>query len=408
VRTTLSGIGWFEAGAVRDLLVALNGQGSEARVVGGAVRNALIGLAPGDIDLATTALPDDTMRRVTAAGFHAVPTGFEHGTITAVRDGVGHEVTTLREDVETFGRHATVRFGHDWARDAERRDFTMNALSATPDGAVHDYVGGLADLAARRVRFIGDPAQRIAEDYLRILRFFRFHATYGHGAHDADGLHAVIMQREGLAGLSRERVRQELVKILTAPGALAAIIVMADSGLLGLVLAGVGNAGALRALSEREAQAGIAPAAMRRLAALGVLVAEDAQRLSERLRLTNAESSRLAVLAESWREAPGWTCRAIKARLLHGDRAEIIDALLVGAALTGTPVAPDVLATARDWPVPEPPFRGSDVLAAGISPGPVVGHILTEAEALWVAADFPEDPDHCRALLATAVARHRL
>src|SRR3954470_1852935 len=188
-------------GALPRVLAVLDAEGEEARVVGGAVRNALLGAPLGDIDIATTALPQEVIRRVEAAGFKAVPTGFEHGTITVIAERRPFEVTTLREDVETDGRHATVAFGRDWRRDAERRDFTMNALSVARDGTVHDYVGGLADVAARRVRFIGDPASRIAEDYLRILRFFRFHAAYGEGAPDPAGLSACIAARAGLETL---------------------------------------------------------------------------------------------------------------------------------------------------------------------------------------------------------------
>src|SRR3954452_4100597 len=175
---------WLREAPLRDLLAVLDGGGEEARVVGGAVRNAILAEPIAEIDVATTALPTEVVRRAQAAGFKAVPTGIEHGTVTVVVHGQPFEVTTLREDVETFGRHAKVAFGRDWKRDAERRDFTMNALSAARDGAVCDYVGGLADVAARRVRFIGDAAARIAEDYLRILRFFRFHAAYGEGAPD--------------------------------------------------------------------------------------------------------------------------------------------------------------------------------------------------------------------------------
>jgi poly(A) polymerase len=176
---------WLRDGALARLLAALDQNGEEARVVGGAVRNALLGEPIGDIDVATTALPAEVIKRAQAQGFKTVPTGIDHGTVTVVIDGRPFEVTTLREDVETFGRKARVAFGHDWKKDAERRDFTINALSVARDGTVHDYTGGLADLATRRIRFIGDPAARIAEDYLRILRFFRFHAHYGEGLPDA-------------------------------------------------------------------------------------------------------------------------------------------------------------------------------------------------------------------------------
>src|SRR5205814_448523 len=181
----------------------------------------------------------EVIRRVEAAGFKAVPTGIEHGTVTVVVDGRPFEVTTLREDVETFGRHAKVAFGRDWQRDAERRDFTMNALFLSRDGTVHDFVGGLADLEARRVRFIGDPSQRIAEDYLRILRFFRFHAWYGEGAPDASGLHACIAERAGIETLSRERIRTELLKLMVAPHAARSLALMSETGLLDSVLGGV-------------------------------------------------------------------------------------------------------------------------------------------------------------------------
>ena len=194
---------WLQEAPLKDLLAVLDGAGEEARVVGGAVRNALLAEPLGDIDIATTALPPEVMRRAEVAGFKAVPTGIEHGTVTVVAHGRPFEVTTLREDVETFGRHAKVAFGRHWRRDAERRDFTMNALSLARDGTVYDYVGGLADVEARRVRFIGDAATRIAEDYLRILRFFRFHAAYGEGALDPAGVAACIAGRAGLDQLSR-------------------------------------------------------------------------------------------------------------------------------------------------------------------------------------------------------------
>ena len=194
----------------------LDCDGEEARVVGGAVRNELLGVPIAEIDVATTAVPEEVVKRVTAAGFKPVPTGIEHGTVTVVIDKHPFEVTTLRKDVETYGRHAKVEFGRDWKADAERRDFTINALSATSDGTVYDYAGGLEDLGQRRVRFIGDPAKRIAEDYLRILRFFRFHAAFGSGRIDAAGLAACIAGRDGLDQFSRERVRMELLKLLVS------------------------------------------------------------------------------------------------------------------------------------------------------------------------------------------------
>src|SRR5437660_12379438 len=222
---------WLAEKPLAQLRSVLDRDGEEARVVGGAVRNTLLGLPHGDIDIATTALPQEVTRRAEAAGFKAVPTGFDHGTVTVVIEGRPFEVTTLREDVETFGRHATVRFGRDWQRDAERRDFTMNALTLSPDGAVHDHVDGLADIERRHVRFIGDAAARIAEDYLRILRFFRFHAYYGEGAPDPLGLAACIDARAGLERLSHERVRMEVFKLLVAKHAVPTLALMTEIGL---------------------------------------------------------------------------------------------------------------------------------------------------------------------------------
>src|SRR4051794_16288976 len=271
--------------ALARLLAALDGAGEEARVVGGAVRNALLGRPVRDIDVATTATPEVVTARAREVGFRPVPTGIEHGTVTVVVEGAPFEVTTLREDIETDGRRAVVRFGRDFDADARRRDFTINALSLGRDGRLHDPVGGLADLAARRMRFIGDPAARIREDYLRTLRFFRFHAEYGEGDLDRAGLEAAIREREGLGVLSPERIRAELLKLLTARRGVALVEALADAGLLTRLTGGVGEIGRLgRAASHaRDGE----PDALRRLAALAVTTREDAERLRERLRLSN-------------------------------------------------------------------------------------------------------------------------
>src|SRR5947208_8276845 len=213
---------WLRSGPTARVLELLSGNGEEARVVGGAVRNALLKIPVGDIDIATTALPDEVIRRAKAAGIKSVPTGIDHGTVTLVVNGRPFEVTTLRQDIETFGRKAKVAFGRDWIGDAQRRDFTINGLSVDADGVVHDHVGGLEDILAKRVRFIGDPDRRIAEDYLRILRFFRIHAAFGAGEPDRAGYLACIRGRAGLAGLSAERIRLEMRKLLVATGALQA------------------------------------------------------------------------------------------------------------------------------------------------------------------------------------------
>src|SRR5467141_1501634 len=271
---------WFKSGPAVRVLARLNCDGEEARVIGGAVRNALLKIPIGDIDIATTALPEEVVRRATAAGVKSVPTGIEHGTVTLVVDRQPFEVTTLREDTETFGRKAKVAFGRDWARDAERRDFTINGLSVDVDGVVHDYVGGLADIDARRVRFIGNANERIAEDYLRILRFFRIHAAYGAGEPDRAGYLACIGARAGLATLSAERVRMEMLKLMVAEGAPGAVAAMADGGLLLPIFGGVAYIGPFAAMISAERLLGLEPSAVRRLGALAVAVTEDARRLA--------------------------------------------------------------------------------------------------------------------------------
>ena len=303
------------------------------------------------------------------------------------------EVTTLREDVETFGRKANVRFGRDWRADAERRDFTMNALSAGADGAVHDYVGGLADLAARRVRFIGDPATRIAEDYLRILRFFRFHAAHGDGTPDADALRACITARAGLEHLSRERVRMELLKLLVAKGAAAALADMADCGVLVTVLGGVPQVAHLARMSAIEAELALAPDAMRRLGALAVLIPEDAERLGERLRLANIEHERLASMGDGWwrllRGIDEQTARALLYRL---GPSVIVDRLLLAWARCDDPPSDSAwrnLATLpQRWTAPAFPLKAADLIARGVGKGPALGAALRAAEEAWIAQDF--------------------
>ena len=326
---------WLREAPLRDILTALERDGEQARVVGGAVRNALLGEPHGDIDIATTVLPSEVIRRVEAAGFKAVPTGIEHGTVTVVAAGRPFEVTTLREDVETFGRHATVAFGRDWKRDAERRDFTMNALSLSRDGTIYDYVGGLADIEARRVRFIGEAATRIAEDYLRILRFFRFHAAYGEGAPDPQGLAACIDARAGLEQLSRERVRMEVFKLLVAKHAVPTLALMTEIGLLEQVLGGVPLLASYANMIKLEAALAFACEAVRRLAALSVSLGEDAERLRERLRLAKAEYERLAHVVtlkkEEERGSPPdfpkiprqWPRSRMRRRLQRGDATSL-------------------------------------------------------------------------------------
>jgi poly(A) polymerase len=400
---------WLTAGGTARVLQLLNADGEEARVVGGAVRNALLKLPPGDIDIATTALPEEVMRRAKGAGIKAVPTGIDHGTVTLVIDGHPYEVTTLREDTETFGRKAKVAFGRDWVRDAERRDFTMNGLSADADGVVHDYVGGIDDAAARRVRFIGDPDQRIAEDYLRVLRFFRIHAAFGAGHPDRDGYLACIRGRAGLVSLSAERVRIEMLKLLVAHGAGPAAAAMVEGGLLQPLIGGVAYTGPLSTMIAIERELGLPADATRRLAALTVAVTEDAKRVAVRLRLSNAEAKVLDSMGHRW-----WRL-AVKddanaRRLLYRLGAERYrDRVLLAWARGGGDVASarwrELAELPLRWSAPKFPLKAADFIARGMAQGPVLGHVLTLAEDAWLAADFPLGEAALATIADQAVAR---
>jgi len=385
---------WLKDDEVARLLAALNRDGEEARVVGGAVRNALLRLPVGEIDVATTAVPDEVVRRVEAAGWKAVPTGIEHGTVTVVINNHPFEVTTLRQDIETFGRRARVMFGRDWRADAERRDFTINALSASTDGTVFDYVGGLADIAARRVRFIGDPNQRIAEDFLRILRFFRFHANFADGPPDTDGLLACIRARAGLDTLSRERLRMELLKLFVAPRAAATLAVMAETGLLGPVLGGVPYVADFAKMADIEAALSFADP-VRRLGALAVMVSEDAERLSQRLRLSNAEAERLMALEPWWRISPSAGEQAARALLYHLGPESFIDRVLLAWARARADAAGGdwraLASLAQRWTAPVFPLKAADFTRRGVAAGPALGAALRAAKDAWIAADFPAD-----------------
>jgi poly(A) polymerase len=412
LRPHLGDAAWLTGGSLAYILRILDRDGEEARVVGGAVRNALIGQPVHEIDVATTALPEEILRRAQEAQLRAVPTGIDHGTITLLAGGTPFEVTTLREDVETYGRKAKVAFGRDWRRDAERRDFTINALSVSRDGMIHDYVGGLADLDARRVRFIGDAAARIAEDYLRILRFFRFHAAYGEGEPDAAALHACIVARDGLRSLSRERVRMELLKLLVARRATAAIRVMADTGLLVPILGGVPYLVSFETMAAIEAASGEKPDPVRRLGALAVAVEEDAERLFERLRLSNAEHDRLRSMADGWwRIGAALTPPDARALLYRLGSLRFADRLLLSWSrsrdASGDSEWRDLVALPARWQPPACPICASDLIARGIPKGPALGAALREAEAAWIAADFPSDPAVAAVIADRAAANHR-
>jgi poly(A) polymerase len=399
---------WLARGPLARLLGVLDADGEEARVVGGAVRNTLLGLAPGDIDVATTALPPEVVRRAAAAGFHCVPTGIQHGTVTVVVDGKPFEVTTLREDIETFGRHASVRFGRDWRADAERRDFTINALFLTRGGEVIDFVAGLDDVKARRVRFIGDPSTRIAEDYLRALRFFRFFAAYGAGAPDAAGLSACIRVRDELERLSRERVRAEMLKLVVAPRAPETAAIMADSGILDRVLGGVADLASLMRLAKIEAALDLEPDAIRRLAALAVRIEEDAARLRDRLRLSNDEYRRLRFLAEARHIRADLDESHARVLLYRVGAVDYRDRVLVAFARSGAEPGDAawraLAALPERWPPPKFPLAAKDFMDRGIEKGPALGRALQAAEEAWIAAGFPSEPAVI-ATIADAAAR---
>jgi poly(A) polymerase len=401
----LHGASFLTSGGIAKILALLNGDGEEARVVGGAVRNALLDRSVTEIDIATTAVPDEVMRRAKAANIKFAPTGVEHGTVTLIVDGRPFEVTTLREDVETFGRKAKVAFGRDWARDAERRDFTINALSVTPDGTVFDYVGGLDDLAQRRVRFIGDAERRIAEDYLRILRFFRIHAAYGRGRADREGLRACIAGRAGLAQLSAERIRSEMLKLLMADGAAAALVEMSDGGLLLDLLAGVTYQAAFDTMVAAEQQLGLEGEPIRRLAALAAAVVEDAERLTGRLRLSNAESSELVSMTHRWWQFVSIDEPKARVQLYRLGAERYRDRLMLAWAQRGGDAERwRQLATLPDrWVVPVFPLKAADFMALGVKPGPALGAALARAEQLWIDAGFPSESGQVAAIANAAM-----
>ena len=390
---------------LRRLLEAFNNGAEETRVVGGAVRNALLGRPVTEVDCTTTMLPDAIMERAKRAGFKAVPTGIEHGTITVIVDGEPFEITTLREDVETDGRHAVVHFGRDFVCDAKRRDFTINALSLGLDGQLYDYTGGEADLAARRVRFIGEARTRIREEYLRIMRFFRFHAEYAQGEPDAEGLSASGAERQGLAILSKERIRHELLKLLVAKRAEETIRILADHGFLTGLLGGVVEFGRFRRVTVDDHGN---PAAIWRLAGLAVMVEEDAERLREELRLSNDEYRKLAAYAGLLKLLKTWAlpldAGAIR-RLIADHEPETLGIVL--AAIAGEP-SPIVHEEAREAlrryrsgadPVPVFPLRGADLVEGGVPKGPKIGEMLARARQTWLAEGCRTDESYAQDLL---------
>ena len=395
----------LERPALRRLLEVFNDDVEETRIVGGAVRNALLGRPVTEVDCTTTMLPEAIVERAKAAGFKAVPTGIEHGTITVIVAGEPYEITTLREDVETDGRHAVVHFGRDFVLDAMRRDFTINALSLGLDGRLYDYTDGVADLAARRVRFIGDARTRIREDYLRIMRFFRFHAEYAQTDPDPEGLAASGAERQGLGILSKERIRHELLRLLVARRAEDTIRILADHGFLTWLLGGAAEFGRLSRVAAYDTED---PVPVWRLAALAVMVEEDAERLRELLRLSNDEHKKLVAYADLLGRLKTWALPldAASVRRLAADH-QVETLAIVLAATTGEPF-PIVHADAREAldrfrsgtePVPVFPLRGADLVEGGIPKGPKIGELLARARQAWLAEGCRTDEVYAQDLL---------
>ena len=371
---------WRTRPGLAALTAVLGSASAQSRFVGGAVRDTLLGLTPADtgaidIDIATSLPPQEVLERLEDARIRAVPTGLAHGTITAVTEGGTVEITTLRRDVATDGRHATIAYTDDWREDAARRDFTINALYADPvSGEIFDYFGGLDDLSAGRVRFIGDPLQRIAEDHLRILRFFRFHARFGSEIDDA-GLEACTARANDLMALSRERIAAELLKLLVAARAVAVIALMVERGIWRAVLPEIDADGVaqLAALVDHEDAAGIAPDPIRRLAAL--IPARDGDVVAARLKLSNTNRKRVVAATQGiGDEGP----RALAYR--HGV-AGAIDRLLIA----GADVAP-----IADWSPPAFPISGGALVERGLRKGPDVAAMRRRIETQWIAEGFPD------------------
>ncbi len=385
----LSRAKWLRDPKLRELLAALAMEG-EGRVVGGAVRNALMKLPVNDVDIATDLPPQDVARLCKAAGFKVHPTGIEHGTLTVVVSGKPFEITTLRKDVETDGRRAVVAFTKDWVTDAIRRDFTINALYVDGRGKIHDFTNGWRDVRKRHVRYIGSPQARIREDYLRILRFFRFHAQFGKGAPDAKGLAACRLLAKGLRKLSVERIWQELSKLLTAPGALASLKLMAQAGVLGQI---VPYTDEYRTLARLPADAVL------RL----FVIAKKPQGLKELFRLSNKDAERIMALLDAPELSPELAVRE-RHRILYG-MGEMAwnDAVLLAWARSKDPLTDrkwkSLLNTGKRFKRPVLPVSGGDLIARGVAPGPRLGQSLRDLEDWWIANDFKPGKDELLAHL---------
>ncbi len=392
---------WLTSRPTQTVISALQAQGQKVRFVGGCVRDALCRLPINDLDIATPDPPELVIALLQQAGLRAIPTGIEHGTITALCEHERYEITTLRRDVETDGRRAKVTWTNDWMADAARRDFTINALSASPDGAVFDYFDGLQDLAHGRVRFIGRAMDRINEDALRILRFFRFHGRYGKGTPDADGLEGCRSLASSLESLSGERVAQEMLKILAAPTAPEIVLEMQGVRILQAILPELKNMGRLRQMVFLETRGlcieGLGADPVRRLGAL-LDSADDSQAVADRLRLSNSQRNRLYEMHSLTPPSLDQPLPLYRRALRHSGSDAMIDALLLHwadqRALEGrtnpkqTETYRQRLEDALQWQAPQFPLQGRDLLAVGVAAGPRIGALLAAGELYWESHDF--------------------
>lgn len=375
---------WLDRPGINRLLKALDAKQGHARFVGGAIRDFLLGEHPDDLDLATDHLPDDVIRRLEDAGIKAIPTGIEHGTITAIASGTIVEVTSLRADVSTDGRRATVVFTDDWSQDAGRRDFTINALYADPfTGELFDYFDGLDDLQSRTVRFIGEPLQRIAEDHLRILRYFRFHARYGHGEPDPHALDACTKRANDLMALSRERIADELLKLLGLSDPTPTVRLMAERGIFRPIIPEIGEEGVERLgrLIDTERQAELEPDPIRRLAALLCGPPELGRSIAARLKFSNRNKKRLELALKPATGDP-------RSHAYRDGSEAAIDRIAIDDRLS----AAEQQAAIRDlgnWQVPRLPISGGQLISRGVPEGPEVARTMRRIENAWEAAGFP-------------------
>ncbi|MDO5896404.1 CCA tRNA nucleotidyltransferase [Agrobacterium sp. Azo12] len=412
---SIAGQDWFSKPALQRILGLLNADGGEARIVGGAIRNALMDMPVGDIDIATTLLPQDVVERAKDAGIKSVPTGIEHGTVTLVLEGEGYEVTTLRRDVATDGRRADVAFGTDWQVDAERRDLTINGLYADVEGNIIDLINGLPDIETRTVRFIGDAATRVAEDYLRVLRFFRFFAWYGSGRPDADGLRASARAKDKLSTLSAERVWSELKKLLSAPDPSRSLLWMRQSGVLAQVLPETEKWGidSIHGLVAAEQSLNWSVDPLIRLAAIIPPDVARVEAMASRLRMSKNETNRLSLWAGAQTPDATMAETALDRLLYRQGKDGVVMRLKLALAAARADVSAGEEAMrkvarlstlnnrANAFVKPAFPLTGADVLAEGVAAGPRVGEVLSALEDKWVEVNFSLDRAALTARLKT-------